>query len=268
MCLVGTDYFSSMGFQPSISFVAAGMLAPLATLNLVLLTLFGALPTYYLVAKESPHGQGSFAIFERLLTGWVGKTLVLILLGFAFTDFIFTITMCAADATAHIVENPLVPEFFHDRLRTTLLLIAALGLVFLKGFQDAVKISFTLVLFYLAVNAVVITVCLTKLSADPTYYQHWLTSLFAEHSSYLEMFKKAAFVFPQLALGMSGFETGVAVMPLVKAPAHKESSETSIKVDTAGFKQVHQSVDGFNSEIKEDTEDPVEIAGRIKNVCF
>lgn len=265
MCLVGTDYFSSMGFQPSISFVAAGMLAPLATLNLVLLTLFGALPTYYLVAKESPHGQGSFAIFERLLTGWIGKTLVLILLGFAFTDFIFTITMCAADATAHIVENPLVPEFFHDRLRTTLLLIAALGLIFLKGFQDAVKISFALVLFYLAVNAVVITVCLGKLSGDPTYYQNWLATLFAEHSSYLEMFKKAAFVFPQLALGMSGFETGVAVMPLVKGPSHKVASETKIKVDTAGFKQVHQSVDGFSSAIKEDTEDPVEIAGRIKN---
>jgi hypothetical protein len=105
LCLTGTDYFSSMGFQPGLSYLAAGVLPPHATLMLVLLTLFGALPAYSFVAKESPHGRGSFAIFERLFKGWLGKTIVLILIGFATTDFIFTITMCAADASVHIVEN-------------------------------------------------------------------------------------------------------------------------------------------------------------------
>jgi hypothetical protein len=228
MCLTGVDYFSTLAYQPSIAFLAAGLLSPVATLVLILLTLFGALPMYSRIAHMSPHGQGSILILEKLFPRWKGKALVLILLGFAATDFVITITLSAADATAHLIENPLVPRWIEHPLGVTIVLLVGLGIVFLKGFSEALSLATGLVFTYLAFNVVVLMVGFAHVLAHPGVIGEWRRALLGQHGGNpLMVAALAVLLFPKLALGLSGFEAGVAVMPLVKGdgrddPGHPE----------------------------------------------
>jgi len=216
MCLTGVDYFSTLGYQPGIAFLAAGLLSPLATFVLVLLTLIGALPIYSRVAAASPNGQGSISMLEELLPRWKGKAFVLCLLGFAATDFVITITLSAADATAHIVGNPIVPKALNHPIPLTLLLLAGLCAIFLKGFKEAIGLAVIIVFFYLALNVVVIGNAFVHVLQQPHLIPDWRGELYRLHGSITAMIGIALLLFPKLALGLSGFETGVAVMPLVK----------------------------------------------------
>lgn len=217
MCLTGVDYFSTLGYQPAVAVVAAGLISPIATLVLVVLTLAGALPIYRRVARESPHGEGSVAMLERLLSYWWSKLLVLVLLGFAVTDFLITITLSTADATAHIVENPLVGSALHGwEVPLTCALVVLLGVVFLMGFAEAVNIAVVVVATFLLLNLVVVAGALYRVFTEPVVIADWGDALLTQHGNPLVVVAIALVVFPKLALGLSGFETGVAVMPLVK----------------------------------------------------
>ncbi|TSE15777.1 amino acid transporter [Arthrobacter sp. KBS0703] len=226
MCLTGVDYFSTLGYQPAIAALAAGVISPLATLVLVAVTLLGALPVYRRVAGESPRGEGSIAMLERLMPRWGGKLVVLILLGFAATDFMITMTLSAADATAHLIQNPIVPGWLQGQnVLVTLVLLALLAAVFLRGFKEAIGVAVTLVVLYLGLNVVVVAVTLFEVFTHPLAVGEWWRALSTSHGDWFMVVGIALLVFPKLALGLSGFETGVAVMPQIQGrPGDTEES--------------------------------------------
>lgn len=231
MCLTGLDYFSTLGYQPSIAYQNAGLLAPLATVVLVAVTLFGALPVYCYVAGRSFEGHGSIGMLARLLSGWSGKILVLVLLGFAATDFVITKTLSAADAAVHLVENPNWPwkpgeqGDVGQQMAVTMSMLVLLGGMFMKGFREVIGLAVTIVFVFLTLNAIVIFIGLDYLIGHPEKWSAWMVKLEAgdwhvpslgSGGGILSMIGLALLLFPKLALGLSGFETGVAVMSHVR----------------------------------------------------
>ncbi len=169
--LTGVDYFSTLGYQPGIALLAAGALAVPATAVLVAVTLFGAVPIYAAVAKRSYAGQGSIALLENLLPGWTGKIMVLVLLGFAATDFVITMTLSAADAARHAIANPILHPFAGDsRMHVTLTLLVLLAVVFLAGFREAIRVADFVAIPYLALNLVVLLWCGWKIAFHPELF--------------------------------------------------------------------------------------------------
>jgi len=167
------------------------------------------------------------AMVERLLTFWKGKFFVLTLLGFVCTSWIITITLSAADATAHFAENPFAPQALagHPVLVTVGLLLI-LGGVFLAGFSEAVGVAVPLVLVFLALNLVVVVVGAVHAVGQPVDVQRWLDALLAVGGPG-QIALAALLAFPLLVLGLSGFETGVSMMPLIHADG--DDDETHLR---------------------------------------
>jgi hypothetical protein len=247
MCLTGVDYFSTLGYQPSIAFEATGLLTPFATIILVLMTLFGAYPVYSYVAGKSPHGQGSIAMLEKLMRGWAGKLFVLVLLGFAATDFVITKTLSAADAAVHLMENPVWPEALKGdywQIIATMVLLIVLGATFWRGFKEVMGIAVVLVALYLVLNAIVIGSGLMYLSDHPEAIRNWWEMVHRGEWHFHNPFPSfghgplailgiCLLLFPKLALGLSGFETGVAVMPLIRGGKDDNPAEPAGRIGNA-----------------------------------
>jgi hypothetical protein len=224
--LTGVDYFSSLAYQPGLALLAAGFLSPTATLFLVLVTLAGALPVYREVAQRSYAGLGSIAILENLLTGWTAKLMVLALIGFATTDFVITMTLSAADAAEHAVANPFLhPYLAHSHLSLTLGLLTLLAIVFLIGFREAILLATMVAVPYVLLNVIILIAGLWHIFLHPQALENWRSALSA-YPNWTALFIASALVFPRLALGLSGFETGVSVMPLTSGGPENSSRET------------------------------------------
>jgi hypothetical protein len=242
MCLTGVDYFSTLGYQPSIAYENAGLLAPFATVILVLVTLLGALPIYWYVCGRSHEGQGSIGMLARLVSGWPGKILVLTLLGFAATDFVITKTLSAADAAVHMIQNPHWPappaddgEKTRQSIYVTSFLLLLLGASFMRGFREVIGLAVVIVGVYIALTTIVVGAAVIYLAEHPELFSAWIRNVEAGNwhlkeaplsgSGWLTVAAISLIIFPKLALGLSGFETGVAVMPLVKGNPDDDPKE-------------------------------------------
>jgi hypothetical protein len=175
-------------------------------------------------------------MLENLLTGWWSKIFVLILIGFAATDFIITMTLSAADAAQHAIENPLLHHYLEGHeIIITIALLALLAIVFIKGFAEALGVAAAIAIPYLLLNAVVLGRCFVEIFSHPELLSQWQSALWTHpkvSGSLPALLALTAFTFPKLALGLSGFETGVSVMPLVSNGTRKDEHEG--EVDAAG----------------------------------
>ncbi len=237
--LTGVDYFSTLGYQPGIALLAAGALSVPATTILIAVTLLGAVPVYSEVAARSYAGQGSLALLENLLSGWKSKIFVLVLLGFAGTDFVITMTLSAADAARHAIANPYLHPYVGDAaISLTLGLLLLLAIVFFLGFREAIGLAQVVAVPYLALNLIVLLRGLWEIALHPDLIGQW-HGVLRGHGDWTLVFIGSALVFPKLALGLSGFETGVSVMPLVSNDEGKSGKTDAAEPAGAPLGRIH-----------------------------
>jgi hypothetical protein len=270
LCLVGLDYFSTLAYQPSLAFEAARLAAPFATAVVVLVTLGGALPVYAYVAARSPHGQGSTGLLEDMVRGWLGKLLIVTLLGFAATDFVITRTLSTADAAVHLIHNPdpnwqqtldslstadestrnLLPYSFWQRavnywnrqLVVTLLLSLLSFIfwaVFRRGFtRRVIQIAIIVVLSYLVLTALVVGSGLCYLVLHPELLRAWWAGLGqgpmpGRAGGWGAVALRCLTAFPQMALGVSGLELSMVVLPLIRGEPNDDPAQPRGRIRNA-----------------------------------
>ena len=125
-------------------------------------------------------------------------------------------TLSASDAAEHMVHNPfLAPYLTGYQLSITLLLLTLLAVVFLKGFSEAVGVELAVGVPYILLNLIVIGRSFLEIGRHPELLLAWRWELL-RHGDWTMLLLLAGLTFPKLALGLSGFETGVSVMPLVR----------------------------------------------------
>jgi len=211
LCVVGLDYLSTLAYQPSIAFDVAGRLAPLATVLLAAVTLLFALPVYRYIAGRSPNGGGTTALLERIVPGWFGKLLILVLLAFGAVDLVLTRTFSAANAAEHITHNPATgwqnsidsAAAEGEEIRKTLpaeveeptkglwnrhtvvtLIVLAIstvtGVLFFRGYtKNFVRLAVVVVVAYLVITLVVIGSAGFYLIQNPHLYDQWWADVLA-----------------------------------------------------------------------------------------
>jgi hypothetical protein len=113
------------------------------------------------------------------------------------------------------------PILGNANLSLTLILLALLAAVFLKGFSEAITLATAVCIPYLALNVIVLVRPLMEVASHPVALPH-------AQGDWRQIAIAAVILFPRLALGLSGFETGVSVMPLIRGSAEDADRDKPI----------------------------------------
>ncbi len=234
MCLTGVDYFSTLGYQPGIAFLAAGVLSPVATLVLVLVTLFGALPIYR-YRRRKPARRRAASRCSSTSCPLAGKARrARASSGSLATDFVITITLSAADATAHIVENPLVAALDATTGRGDRCSCSPPRRPLPQGLPRSHRAR-------RGPRRRSTSASTSSSSATDSYVVATHPDAVVDAggrrcsrrtATLMTIAVRALLLFPKLALGLSGFETGVAVMPLVQGEADDAPEQPAGRIGT------------------------------------
>jgi hypothetical protein len=101
--------------------------------------------------------------------------------------------------------------------------------VFLAGFSEAVSVAIPLVAVYLILNAIIVVAGIRQIAVHPEVLHDWAARLTAGGGVFGTL-KTAVLAFPLLVLGLSGFETGVSMMPLVAAEGVSEEEQRESRI--------------------------------------
>ena len=219
MCLTGVDYFSTLAYLPGIAALAAGALSPLATLLIVALTLLGMLPMYRRVAGRARTARARWRCWRTCCRSGAASC---------------SCWSCSASSRPRGSSRSPCPRptppctCWRTRISRgrctatpvaiTVLLLLVLGGVFLLGFSEAVGVAIPLVaVFLLPQRASWSSSAWSRWSQHRVRWSTWRDALTAGGGGVGGMVGPAVLAFPLLVLGLSGFETGVSMMPLVAA---------------------------------------------------
>ncbi len=254
LCLVGIDYFSTLAYLPSLANEAAGPLAPLAAVGVVAVTLLLALPAYLYVVGRSSDGRGATGLMQKSISGWRGKFLILVMMGFVAADFIITRSLSTSDAAVHLLANPHFQNLVNDRapmveslqpyvgnwwldaLRPywnrqvgVTMLLSILGMAFwfffASGFTRRVLwFAAIVVAVYLAATGYLVGRVAWEVWDHQEIWQDWWLKANQHSAAKAEgITLMILFIFPQLALGISGFELCMTTPPLIEGGAGDEA---------------------------------------------
>jgi hypothetical protein len=264
LCLVGIDYFSTLAYLPSLANEVAPLMAPVAVAGVVLVTLLLALPAYCYVVGRSSDGRGATGLLQKSVSGWRGKFLILAIMGFVAADFIITRSLSTADASVHLLANPhidqlvtantwraddlqpwigesgvaLIKPYWNRQVGVTLLLsISSMAFWFLvaSGFTKRMLwFAAVIVVLYLGSTAYVVGTVARDLYQHSDEVQQWWNMLKHQSSTDLRgTMILMLLIFPQLALGISGFELCMTTAPLISGEPGNEVEQKRQRIRRA-----------------------------------